>query len=218
VLLVTWPSSNGGLSERLLARRTTVGFDGGASGQAAGAARQHKPGDPAVLPTKSKRRDEKGLAHLAILLRRVRAAAGDGGGGNVRWRWPGGDGSRLRWTEPRSHGGCRDVARELPKVEAVALRGGGCGVAVSLGRHTRRRRRHRGGVHTEPGSGHNETVNRTHMAAPSSRTRDKAEIARREADGWTKPIVAPKIVYSLVFFIVVGDTKVKCQIIEESFF
>ena len=67
-------------------------------------------------------RDEKGLAHLAILLRRVGAAVGDHGSGGVRWRRVGGatlasggvkpiDGSGLRRTKPRSRGGGRGVTR-----------------------------------------------------------------------------------------------------------
>ncbi|CAD6268272.1 unnamed protein product [Miscanthus lutarioriparius] len=99
-------------------------------------------------------RDEKGLAHLAILLRRVGAVAGDRGGGGGRWRRVGGatpasggvrpiDGSGLRRTEPRSRGGGRGVARSR---EGVA-RGRGGGGARRRPRHrevARRRLRCRG--------------------------------------------------------------------------
>lgn len=75
----------------------------------------------------------------------------------------------------------RGLTRALREVEVAVLRGGGCGVAVSLGRRMRRRRR-RGGVHAERGSGRNETVKRTHLSVPSSHSRDKVEIAQREAN------------------------------------
>ena len=162
-----------------------------------------------VLHFRTTGRDEKGLAHLAILLRRVGAVAGDRGGGGGRWRLVGGttpasggirpmDGSGLRRTEPRSQGGGRGVMRSR---DGVARGGGGA----------RRKPWSRGLARAsheeeEVASHEEEWARRDRRFGPTYRCfeRRRVVVARCWQRGRPKTNVAPKSVHAL-FFLVVGD-------------
>jgi hypothetical protein len=81
-------------------------------------------------------RDEKGLAHMAILLHPIGAVAANRGGGGVRWCRVGGRNSSVRWRQAD-----RWIRIEEDRAE-VARRRPRCRV-VSRGRCTRPRRRRR---------------------------------------------------------------------------